>query len=98
MTRSLVDIAGSICTDADPTAKPVHFYAIYERYFCSLVDQPITLLELGVHSGKSLKVWASYFTKGTVIGIDLQKDRSRFFGLSEHRLRECRSVRWRTAE
>lgn len=80
MPRSLVDIATAICPDVDTVAKPVHFYVGYERYFAPLVEQPITVLELGVHSGKSLRVWGSYFDKGTVIGIDLAEVSPDFSG------------------
>jgi len=68
---SLVEIAGRICADADAIAKPVGFYAIYDRYFGEFSGLPIKMLELGVYTGKSLKVWASYFPQGTIIGLDL---------------------------
>ncbi len=70
---SLVEIATHICGGADATAKPVGFYAIYDRYFGEFSGQPIKMLELGVHVGDSLKVWASYFPEGTIIGLDLRE-------------------------
>ncbi len=70
MRESLADIARRICADADKTSKPLPYYVAYDLY---LGDAPYdaTVLELGVHTGESLKVWASYFYRGTVIGVDL---------------------------
>lgn len=45
---------------------------IYEQLFAPLRDQPITLLELGVYLGYSLRTWREYFTAATIIGIDHQ--------------------------
>ena len=73
MSESLVDIATRICHETDSWAKPLSIYAIYDRYFGEFRDRPIRMLELGVHAGKSLKVWACYFSHGTIIGLDLEK-------------------------
>jgi hypothetical protein len=71
MAHTLVDLARQICAGADAIAKPLKFYAIYDRYFAEFAGKSVTFLELGVHTGESLKVWASYFPNGTVIGLDL---------------------------
>jgi SAM-dependent methyltransferase len=78
MRESLAEIARRICVNADATAKPVKFYAIYDRYFADFSDRAITLLELGVHSGESLKVWASYFPQGNIIGVDITESAADF--------------------
>jgi hypothetical protein len=65
-----MEIARRICADADATAKTLKIYAIYARYFEDF-SGGIKVLELGVHKGESLKVWASYFPQGTIIGLDL---------------------------
>lgn len=44
----------------------------YDTLFAPWVDQPIRLLELGIHKGGSLAYWRDYFRKGTIIGIDLK--------------------------
>jgi len=80
MHESLANIAGRICANADTTVKPVKFYAIYDRYFDAFSDRAITLLELGVYSGESLKVWASYFPRGTIIGVDIMENRADLSG------------------
>jgi hypothetical protein len=80
MRESLVEIGRRICANADAGAKPLEIYAIYDRYFGDFSDRPITLLELGVHTGESLKVWATYFLRGTIIGVDILENRADFSG------------------
>jgi hypothetical protein len=43
----------------------------YEEVSASLADQPIALLELGVHRGGSMRLWRDYFPRGTIAGLDL---------------------------
>lgn len=57
---------------AHENTKPTWMYDLYDRYFAELADHPVTLLELGVHSGESAKVFASYFKNGTVVGTDIE--------------------------
>ena len=68
---TLADISDHIGYPHTST-KPRRFYELYEQYFSVLADQPVTLLELGVYTGESVKVWASYFTRGRVIGGDIE--------------------------
>jgi len=52
-----------------------HLYTpVYEEYFKLLRDKPISLLEVGVASGCSLKMWSAYFPKGKIVGIDNRKE------------------------
>ena len=69
---SLTEIAMRINDASDKTSKPVYFYDRYEPFFAPLKDQAISILELGVHKGESLKVFSSYFSKGKVIGVDIK--------------------------
>ncbi|MFZ1219024.1 MAG: hypothetical protein WAO00_07005 [Chthoniobacterales bacterium] len=78
MSESLEEIARRICPKADFTAKPVTFYTIYDRYFGQFSDKAVAFLELGVHTGESLKVWATYFSKGVVIGLDIAENKADF--------------------
>lgn len=80
MHESLVEIGRRTCANADAVAKSLEYYAIYDRYFCDLCDRAVTLLELGVHTGKSLKVWATYFRRGTIIGVDIMENSADFSG------------------
>lgn len=52
----------------------------YYRLFKHLKNKPIKLLEIGVggyqdvdRGGESLEVWRDFFTKATIVGIDIQK-------------------------
>jgi hypothetical protein len=42
----------------------------YDKILVPWVDKSVTLLELGVYRGGSLKLWRDYFPRGTIIGID----------------------------
>jgi hypothetical protein len=48
------------------------YSAAYEFHFAKYRDQPITFWEIGVDRGGSLKMWCDYFSKGTVVGIDIK--------------------------
>ena len=56
------------------TDKLEHGYIkIYERYFESLRDKQLKILEIGIADGKSLLMWSDYFKNSTVVGIDIHK-------------------------
>lgn len=65
------------------TDKLSHGYMpIYQRHFHSLRHKKITLIEIGIGGygdpwagGNSLRLWASYFYRGHVIGIDIEDKR-----------------------
>ena len=40
-----------------------HYFEIYEENFRKYKDKDITLLEIGVFRGASLKMWKEYFGK-----------------------------------
>jgi cephalosporin hydroxylase len=42
----------------------------YEQHFKHLRNEPINLLEIGVHTGASLQMWADYFPNAQIWGID----------------------------
>lgn len=56
-----------------------HRYAhIYEKFFSSLREKEINLIEIGVHSGVSLKLWETYFPKANILGIDINPDCAKY--------------------
>jgi SAM-dependent methyltransferase len=73
MPALLREIAQRFSDGGNPATKLAAgaLYERYDQYFRGLADQPVTLLELGVHSGESLKTFATYFARGRVIGIDV---------------------------
>ena len=48
-----------------------NYFDVYERYFAPMKNLPINILEIGVLGGKSLRVWAEYFPKARIIGLDI---------------------------
>jgi hypothetical protein len=43
----------------------------YDKEFSNIKDKKIKLLEIGVRSGISLKMWHNWFTKGQIYGLDI---------------------------
>jgi hypothetical protein len=46
----------------------------YERILGKWRHEPITLIEIGVFGGASLRMWGEYFDHATIVGIDIQPD------------------------
>jgi hypothetical protein len=55
------------------TDKPLnrHYLRNYEELFADLRGRHITLLELGVYFGGSLRMWRDYFQRGVIVGLDM---------------------------
>lgn len=61
----------------------VHFYTpVYHELFSHIRDKPVRLLEIGIGGyafakvgGSSLSMWADYFPKGRILGIDIVEKR-----------------------
>ncbi|MCH0566867.1 class I SAM-dependent methyltransferase [Streptomyces sp. MUM 2J] len=50
-----------------------HWYTdLYERYFGSFRDHPVSVLEIGCDGGESLRMWAHYFSRGVIHRLDTQ--------------------------
>jgi SAM-dependent methyltransferase len=83
MQQTLAEIGLRFDTDKSRSAG---YLENYELHFGHLREKPIRLLELGVYHGGSLLMWHKYFSKGLVVGLDLQPnplkempDRVRFY-------------------
>lgn len=51
-----------------------HYFDIYTKYFERYRNRPITMLEIGVFRGGSLRMWKEYFhPDSTIVGIDIDK-------------------------
>ncbi|MEK7606150.1 MAG: class I SAM-dependent methyltransferase [Patescibacteria group bacterium] len=49
-----------------------HRYSkLYEKYLIEFRDKPITMLEIGVLYGNSLRMWKSYLPQAKLYGLDL---------------------------
>jgi len=50
-----------------------HYFPIYEQFFSRFVAQPVRVMEIGVYSGGSLRMWRDYFgPQSTIIGVDIE--------------------------
>lgn len=56
----------------------------YEEFLKPLRDKEVTLLEIGILNGNSLRSWRDYFAAGTVVGVD--NEPSRIFKEEEERI------------
>lgn len=66
---SLDELALKYGTDK---ASPGNNYTpIYERYLHNWRSLPITMLEIGVFEGASLRMWRDYFRRGRIWGLDV---------------------------
>ncbi len=50
------------------------YLVVYEQYLKHLRDRPVSLYEIGVACGASLKMWARYFPKGFIQGTDIRPE------------------------
>lgn len=55
-----------------------NYLEFYELYFQVLREEPITILEIGVLNGASLRTWQEYFPKAKIIGADIVQGSKRF--------------------
>lgn len=74
--RTLLEIAME-----NPTDKIDHgFVDVYDRAFSRARGSVRNMLEIGVHEGSSLKMWAAYFPGVQVMGWDLRSHEAGAFG------------------
>ncbi|WP_426956111.1 class I SAM-dependent methyltransferase [Muricoccus radiodurans] len=61
--------------DTDKSSKIHDYLNFYESFLHPLRDEPATVLEVGVFKGSSIRMWAEYFTRATIIGADINLKR-----------------------
>jgi hypothetical protein len=50
------------------------YHRFYEDYLSSFRNEGISMLEIGIQNGNSLKLWKNYFPKAYIYGIDISID------------------------
>ena len=59
--------------------KWLHYFDIYEENFSKFKKKKITILEIGIAKGGSLRMWSNYFSSdSTIVGIDINPDCKKF--------------------
>jgi tetratricopeptide (TPR) repeat protein len=71
--RGILDELGSL-EGTDKNELTHDYLRHYERLVGALRDDPFTLLEIGVAGGGSLRTWSRYFTRATIVGVDINPD------------------------
>ena len=56
----------------DKASSHHNYLNFYESFMAGYRDRPITLLEIGVYQGASLRTWREYFSKAKIVGVDIQ--------------------------
>ena len=55
------------------TKKMMGYIDIYEKYLAEYKNKIITIFEIGVEDGESLRMFSDYFKKAKLIGLDIVK-------------------------
>jgi len=71
-------IYGTDKVDQNHTFNNLSYLDVYEKYFLEYRDKNISILEIGVRSGDSLRTWKSYFKHGEIYGIDIDPNSQQF--------------------
>lgn len=50
---------------------PKGYTLVYSKFFESIREAPMNILEIGVAEGASVKMWEEYFPNSTIYGIDI---------------------------
>jgi SAM-dependent methyltransferase len=64
----------------DGTRKPRSYFDEYQRIFGDRRNANLRILELGVASGGSLRVWRDYLPNATIVGVDVSEPPPRILG------------------
>ena len=56
-----------------------HYFDIYHRHFARFRGQQLTMIEIGVFNGGSLRMWRDYFgPQAKIVGVDINPDCEKF--------------------
>lgn len=70
-TRTLSGIIDALNLDTNKEKLYGFCDGFYERELAAYRDRPISLLEVGIWSGDSLRLWGEYFSQARIMGIDV---------------------------
>ncbi len=58
----------------DKSSKCHNYTAVYENMFAGMREEPLKILEIGVGTGASLRMWEEYFSNADVWGMDINQE------------------------
>lgn len=59
--------------------KPRQYFDVYHRHLARFIGRDVNVVEIGVYSGGSLRMWRDYFGERAVIhGVDIEEDCRRY--------------------
>ncbi|MGH7890572.1 MAG: class I SAM-dependent methyltransferase [Thermodesulfobacteriota bacterium] len=73
-------------TGTDKSSDGHNYTEVYAHHFAPLRHQPIKLLEIGIASGASVKLWERYFPNATLHFIDICPDVVQYYSPSSPRI------------
>lgn len=80
MTKSVEDglmeqkIMDTTCNRRTDKGRWVHYYTKwYNIYFSPIKDEKLNIVELGISTGKSTRLWRDFFTNASIYGVDINK-------------------------
>lgn len=73
-----------ILQGTDKSSLQHDYLAKYARLFAPFRDLPITVIEIGIDQGASLRMWEQYFARASIVGIDIQERCRQFEGGRRH--------------
>lgn len=60
-------------TDGPGIHKYLHYFDIYHRHFARFIGREVRIMEVGVYSGGSLRMWREYFGPSSrIYGVDIE--------------------------
>lgn len=77
LSKTLAEIYESHKTPAGMGDKGTlhHYIENYEKLFRQYRYKPVTVLEIGIEQGHSLRMWRDYFARARIIGIDIKESK-----------------------
>src|ERR1700689_2317154 len=69
-----------ILEGTDKTSLGHDYLRHYQRIFADIRNDPVQLLEIGIAGGASLRTWARFFPRATIVGVDIDAACRRFAG------------------
>lgn len=62
----------------DKSSKFHGYTKIYQNYLAGFRERRFVLIEIGVATGESLRLWEDFFPNATIVGVDNKEDRKQY--------------------